>query len=127
MKSILFILSFLVLSSCTLGNCFLKKEPMDAQKTSQIKEALVKSDLTQKVKVFKEDGSRQCNEGDPIALDTMAQQLVGIKVLRSYKANDGIMRIQVCGAPTGECNVYEIERVNLAQALKLGFKEWSQD
>ncbi len=100
---------------------------MDAQKTSQIKEALVKSDLTQKVKVFKEDGSRQCNEGDPIALDTMAQQLVGIKVLRSYKANDGIMRIQVCGAPTGECNVYEIERVNLAQALKLGFKEWSQD
>ncbi len=36
-----------------------------------------------------------------------------------------MMRIQVCGAPTGNSNVYEIDRKDLEAALKVGFKEWT--
>ena len=38
--------------------------------------------------------------------------------------NDGKMRIQMCGSPTGNVNVYEIDKANLSQALGYGFTEW---
>jgi hypothetical protein len=80
-----------------------------------------------KVKVYKADGSLQCGMGTKIALETMEKQLKGIKVFSRTNKNDGLMRIQVCGAPTGQSNVYEINRTDLERALKAGFKEWTQD
>ena len=80
-----------------------------------------------KVKVYKPDGSLQCGMGAKISLDTMEKDLKGIKVFNRYNMNDGLMRIQVCGAPTGQSNVYEISRNDLDKALKAGFKEWTQE
>ncbi len=80
-----------------------------------------------RVKVFKADGSLQCGQGKMISTADMQKDLKDIKVYSSLNKNDGMMRIQVCGTPTGNSNVYEIDRSNLAAALKLGFKEWSYD
>jgi hypothetical protein len=80
-----------------------------------------------KVKVYKPDGSLQCGMGSKIALETMEKDLKGIKVFSRTNMNDGLMRIQVCGAPTGQSNVYEIARADLEKALKAGFKEWTQE
>ena len=41
--------------------------------------------------------------------------------------HDGLMRVQMCGQPTGTCNVFEIKASDLDQALKLGFKKWIRD
>lgn len=80
-----------------------------------------------RVKVFKPDGSLQCGQGKAVAVTEMQNQLNGIKVYSSVNRNDGMMRVQVCGAPTGNVNVYEIDRKDLAAAQKKGFKEWTMD
>ena len=79
------------------------------------------------VKVYKPDGSLQCGQGKAIPIADMQKDLKDIKVFSSFNKNDGMMRIQVCGAPTGNSNVYEIDRKDLAAAVKLGFKEWTFD
>jgi hypothetical protein len=80
-----------------------------------------------RVKVYKADGSLQCGMGKKITLEDMEKELKGIQVFSRSNQNDGLMRIQVCGAPTGQSNVYEISRSDLEKALKAGFKEWTQD
>jgi hypothetical protein len=80
-----------------------------------------------KVRVYKPDGSLQCGMGHKIPLEEMERELKGISVSSRINQNDGLMRIQVCGAPTGQCNIYEIDRKDLAKALNLGFKEWTLD
>lgn len=80
-----------------------------------------------RVKVYKPDGSLQCGQGKAIPIPDMQKELKDIKVYSSFNKNDGMMRIQVCGSPTGNSNVYEIDRSNLEAAVKLGFKEWTYD
>lgn len=83
--------------------------------------------LVDRVKVFKPDGSLQCNQGKAIPLAEMRQELGDIKVHQASQRNDGLMRIQKCGTPTGQCNVFEIDRAQLDAALKRGFQEWTFD
>ena len=80
-----------------------------------------------RVKVYKPDGSLQCGQGKAIPTADMQKDLKNLKVYSSSNQNDGMMRIQVCGSPTGNNNVYEIDRKNLEAAIKLGFKEWTFD
>ncbi len=85
------------------------------------------STALQKVKVAKADGSLQCGQGRAIPVAEMQKELGAIKVYSSANKNDGMMRIQVCGSPTGNHNVYEIDRKDLDAALKAGFKEWTAE
>ena len=80
---------------------------------------------TLKVKVFKADGSLQCAMGKKISLDEMQKELKGIEVFSRTNQNDGLFQIQVCGAPTGYSNVFEIRPEDLEKALKLGFGQWT--
>ncbi len=80
--------------------------------------------IADRVRIYKPDGSLQCNQGEAIPLPDMEKDLAGIQVFSRGRRNDGVMRIQLCGSPTGMCNVYEIPRKDLAAALKLNFKEW---
>lgn len=77
------------------------------------------------VKVYKYDGSLQCGMGKTIPLAEMQKELQGIHVYSSKNQNDGLMRTQVCGSATGHANVYEIDRADLSEAKKRGFKEWT--
>lgn len=80
-----------------------------------------------KVKVYKADGSLQCGMGKGIPVSEMAKELEGFKIYSSENKSDGMMRIQVCGSPTGQCNVFEIDRTQLDKALSKGFREWTFD
>ena len=58
------------------------------------------------------------------ALDRAQQQLRQNQIATSsaYCANDGMMRVQLCGAPQGKLGLYKIKQTKLAQAQALGFK-----
>ncbi len=123
-----------VLGACSHGNCrSQKKDSAESTKaaaaaagtTTTPVEANVASSTTERVKVYKADGSLQCGQGKAVPLAEMQKQLKTIKVYSSANKNDGMMRIQVCGSPTGNNNVYEIDRKDLEAALKAGFKEWT--
>lgn len=124
MKKFLVMLPLLgALAACTHGNC---RTQEDAKKSAVQSEVIVeKSKSTNRVKVFKYDGSLQCGQGKKIAPADMQKDLKGIEVFSSSNQNDGMMRIQLCGSPTGNANVYEIDRKDFEAALKLGFKEWT--
>ena len=75
--------------------------------------------------VFKSDGSKQCESDSGVDLATMSKELitVGIKVYSQKKGHDGREGIALCGAPTGQINIYEIVSDDLAQAVKKGFEK----
>lgn len=80
-----------------------------------------------KIKVYKADGSVQCEQGTGTSASDMQKQLGDIKVYSAENKSDGLIRIQMCGTPTGNCNVYEINESDLAKAEKLGFKKWKNN
>lgn len=109
-KIMLLTLSVLFLG-CASGHC------RDQEK--------LKKETQTKIKVYKYDGTLQCGMGKTISLEEMQKEFGAIKVYSSKNIVDGLMHIQMCGSPTGKSNVYEIDKADLEQALKLGFKEWS--
>jgi hypothetical protein len=80
-----------------------------------------------RVKVFKYDGSLQCGMGKAVSVDEMKAEFKAFKVYSTQNKSDGLMHMQVCGSATGKANVYEIDRKDLAEVKKLGFKEWLWD
>ncbi len=129
MKIILVLLSMgFVLGACSHANCGAQKPKDQSALAASATGATVGSgSSTDKVKVYKADGSLQCGQGKKIDLYEMQKGLGTIKVYSSENKNDGMMRIQLCGTPTGNSNVYEIDRKDLEAALKLGFKEWTAE
>jgi hypothetical protein len=59
-----------------------------------------------------------------IVCNAMAEELKanGIEVKASRKGQDGMAHISVCGASTGNLNVYTIGKASLSKAQELGFK-----
>jgi hypothetical protein len=82
--------------------------------------AAVDSDAT--LKVYRSDGSRQC-EGGAISLDDMSAQLeaAGIEVLCAQQGHDGLMHPAVCGASSGRLNIFTIRAAAAERARELGF------
>lgn len=74
--------------------------------------------------VYKADGSLQCGQGQGMKPEDMEKQLKGIKVHSRENRSDGLMHIQVCGSPTGQINVFEIDASSLKNAEKRGFKKF---
>jgi hypothetical protein len=73
--------------------------------------------------VSKSDESKQC-DAVGISLSAMQTQLIDITVYSAVKKSDGLMYIALCGAGTGNYNVYEIAAVDVEKATKIGFSEW---
>ena len=109
--------------ACSHASCDPQK-PKKAAGAAVVTQTGNQTSSADRVKVFKADGSLQCGQGKKIELAEMQKDLKDIKVYSHENKNDGMMRIQLCGTPTGNCNVYEIDRKDLEAALKLGFKEW---
>lgn len=84
----------------------------------------VMTNQIKKIRIYKADGSVQCEPGTGLKPEQMQKQLGELKVYSAANQHDGLLRIQVCGQPTGHCNVYEINESDFAQAEKLGFKKW---
>ena len=106
----------LLVVGCSSTHCRLKEfEALDAQKEKKIKT----------VRVYRYDGTLQCGMGKRIPIEDMQKDLKDVPVISSAHLNDGLMRIQLCGSPTGDANVYEIDESHLAKAKSLGFREWT--
>lgn len=124
----IFVTSFLFLGlGCAQTNCRAVAEKNGETPPPIRKEIdpMSKTSVADRVFVYKPDGSLQCNQGKATSLAEMKKELGAIPVYSSVKKNDGQMRIQVCGAPTGMSNVYEIDRNQLQAVMRLGFEEWT--
>jgi hypothetical protein len=82
------------------------------------------------VAVFKFDGTLKCGLGSEIPLKDMQEELValGATVIASEKSWWPGFIIEVCGAPTGHCNVFQLDDdtwPKLAKSiLGAGFRVW---
>ncbi len=116
-KQVILVLSVVfVVMGCSSTHCRMKEfQALESQKEKKVKT----------VKIYRYDGTLQCGMGKRISIDDMQKELKEIPVLSSAHLNDGLMRIQLCGSPTGDANVYEIEETNLEKAKALGFREWT--
>ena len=110
------------LLSCASGHCRETVAPLKPQGPSVARAEAPRDEGTEWV--YKYDGSLQCSQGHQSSLDQTAQQLEGVKIYSQEKRTDTLMRVQVCGQPTGRANVYEISKQDLQRALDLGFKVW---
>lgn len=75
--------------------------------------------------IAKDLGLKQCEQlSAQDALDRTQQLLRRnqINIFAAYCADDGMMRVQLCGAPQGKLGLYKIKHAELAQAEALGFK-----
>lgn len=121
------ILILTLAAGCTQGHCRRKAEapgqavPVETAETNPTPS----QKSSDRIFVYKYDGSLQCGMGKAISVDTMAKDLNGIQIFSSAKKPDGLMHIQVCGSITGVANVYEISSKFLKQAEAKGFKKWS--
>lgn len=119
------------ISACSNAPCDREKAFRDKPRaeltgaSAMSEKGLTETPTYDRVQVFKPDGSLQCGKGKKIELDAMEKELKGITVLNRTHKNDGLMRIQLCGAPTGDANVFEIAKKDLAEAIKRGFKQWT--
>jgi hypothetical protein len=123
MKPTVLALSLFALIACQSGNC--RSNRTDKEKESKKSDALVNTGSQNRIKVFKYDGTLQCGMGKSIPLAEAQKELAGLTVYSADNKNDGLMRIQVCGAPTGRANVFEIDLSALDKAKAMGFKEWT--
>jgi len=76
--------------------------------------------------VARSDGGISCEPEKSISLEAGLKELqaAGVRVLDSKKGSDGMLRAQVCGAPTGSKNTYLIAESDLAKATSIaGFKQ----
>lgn len=127
-KKFIFVCGVIIsLVGCSTGNCRSKQiqaEQAGPEVVPKENKLLPDPTVTDRVRVFKANGSLQCGQGKTIDPATMAKELKEISVYKSAVENDGKIRIQMCGAPTGNVNIFEIDKTNLERALGFGFTEW---
>ena len=77
-----------------------------------------------RIEVYRHDGSRQCEPGSGTAPADMAEALrsAGVEVHGSRSGHDGLNRAAVCGAPTGNIDIFSIDASDLEAARELGFR-----
>lgn len=115
-------------TGCASGHCRKAQVPVSAEDeaaSGSLGGSMSKGSSSDRVFVFKYDGSLQCNMGKPVSLDEMKKDLRGIPVYSMEKKPDGQMHIQVCGSITGQTNRYEISSKDLKEAEKRGFNRWN--
>lgn len=119
--------------SCTMTKCRQKKdektfvEQVENLPDFKSKESKsIKAGDLETVRVYKVDGTRQCETIRPIPVSELKQQLEDnrVKVLKVEHTTDGVMHIQSCGSETGGVYVFDIQRLSLPKALKLGYKNF---
>lgn len=123
----------LALTSCSTGKCRQKKdektfvEHVENLPDFKSREAhSIKAGDLQTVRVYKSDGTLQCEANRPIPAADLKRLLEDnkIKVLRLEHTSDGVMHIQVCGSSTGRIYVFDIQAMDLEKALGLGFRNF---
>ncbi len=132
------VMAYFFILSCSTQVCqpdqlISKKTPLSDQTSTDLKAGIsdmqskIKNTDQKTIKIYKFDGSIQCEPGTGRTLSNTQSELEGIKIYSAKSAHDGVMRTQVCGNVTGQCHVFEISESDLVHAQKLGFKVWKND
>ncbi len=121
LKGLFILLMSLSVMACQSGNCRSNRTESEAKSV----DAQVTKSPQNRIKVYKYDGTLQCGMGKAVPSTEMQKELNGIMVYSVENKNDGLMRVQVCGAPTGKANIFEIDKASLEKAKSYGFKEWT--
>ncbi len=122
LKPTLFLIGFALLgTACSLKHCRGPGDKPLPQKNTGKKALKTENSIW----VYKYDGGKQCDRRPPVGIKTAQKDLGEIPVLEAKKQNDGLMRIQACGAPTGMANTYKINKADLSDAEARGFKPWT--
>jgi hypothetical protein len=109
-----------LLVGCASGQCRRDGTPLPPETdVKTISEQELENEV---ILIGKSDNSLQCGYNVGVTMESMAEELDGIQILKTEKRHDGLMRIQSCGAPTGMMNVYYIYRKDVKKAVKLGYK-----
>ncbi|MCB0348667.1 MAG: hypothetical protein KDD37_07515 [Bdellovibrionales bacterium] len=130
--------SLILILSCTLISCSLTKcrQKKDEKTFVEQVENLpnfkskgpksIKAGDLETVRVYKADGTRQCEGNRPTPITELKEQLEsnGIRVLKVEHTSDGVMHTQSCGSETGRVYVFDIQKLNLPKALKFGYKNF---
>ncbi|AZZ36810.1 hypothetical protein CIK05_08415 [Bdellovibrio sp. qaytius] len=137
MKLLLVLMMVVSVFSCSTRTCkpnetiaqnqAASAQPQPVAGETKISPTTTMTNTLKKIKIYKPDGSVQCEQGTGTPAPEMAKQLGDIKVYSSENKHDGLIRTQVCGNATGHCNVYEINESDFAKAEKLGFKKWKNN
>lgn len=122
-----FVTMFFFFIGCQSQPCKIEDRKDNVVPVSAIKNSTEQKDMSKKVFIFKPDGSLQCGQGEKIDPNIMKKDLGDIEVFSMLNKHDGLMRVQLCGHPTGYCNVFQINQSDLEKAQKLGFKKWLKD
>lgn len=80
----------------------------------------------EEAEVYKPDGTLLCDQGREITLAEMSRQLrrAGVGILTSRKGHDGRYRDIMCGASTGDINIFKISGKDLTRAEETGFRRY---
>lgn len=78
---------------------------------------------TSTVDVYKSLGRKQCEAGGE-TLDALQARLKrgGVIATAASCGTDGMMRIAMCGAGTGDIGIFTVRKADAARAAKLGFR-----
>lgn len=124
----------LFIMSCATGPCLNEMgkaqstmgETQTQFKKNQISMAEREVPVQNRIWIYKEDGTLQCEDIKPIPLKTMADQLekAGIRIFDSKNTPGGFYYPSACGFPKGQVNAFQINKKDLPMAQKLDFKEW---
>lgn len=128
MEKLILALAFLSLAACTHGQCNNVPQRDKAAAESAIINSSGKAEDTVTVQVYKETGEKQCGQQAGSHIDKVKEILIKnkITVLDAKTQDDGMMHIQVCGAPTGQIHVFSIPKASAKRALGLGFKAFNR-
>ncbi len=118
---------------CANGHCrvIAEQQKAAAEKNAAPPTTVQKGGVTvtktavEKVMVYKYDGTLQCNQGKLIPIELMKKDLDGITVYSQSSKPDGVMRIQLCGTPTGMAHLFEIAKADVDKAIAKGFQVWN--
>jgi len=130
MKVLIAIPLLLLFIGCTMKKCREINDPTAKVEQEQSSALAANSSAKEKkneektVEVYQYDGTKQCGQGKEIKIEAMAKRLKSISILSQRSQDDGLMRIQMCGAPTGRIHVFQIPEKKLKIAIKRGFREW---
>lgn len=122
-NSILMSLCLFGILNCFASDCIAFGNKSAATTQGQAEPQTLKKEDT--VWILRSDGAKSCSPETAQSVEAGAQELLkaDIRVLNSMKGDDGKMRMQMCGAPTGTLNSYLIPKDSLPHAVALGFQE----
>jgi hypothetical protein len=85
--------------------------------------AMTTACASERLRVYKSAGTRQCEAGAAAAPEALQQPLeaAGVRVLGRACGSDGRMRPQVCGAPDGRIVIFDIAPADADAAAKSGY------